>query len=260
MDREAIITAESERFAEVLADTPADAKVPTCPEWTARDLLWHLTEVQLFWAGVLGRGALTDADVEAVEKSRPERPAALDAALALRRQATSSLLEQLRSLDDAQPRWSWFAPDQTVGFTRRMQTYEATLHRVDAELTAGQAIGPIAPDVAAGAVGHAVEVMWSWMPDWAAYEQRAIGEFVATDSDQRWLVELGRWSGTSPNSGKSLDGPRAVPATDGVPTVTVRAPVVDLALWAWTRGGSAEVSGEPEGRAALAAVLAQGMP
>jgi hypothetical protein len=45
-----------------------------------------------------------------------------------------------------------------------MQTYEATMHRVDAELTADLPTGPIAPDVAVGAVDHAVDVMWGWRP------------------------------------------------------------------------------------------------
>lgn len=260
MNREAVIRTESERFAEVLAKTPSDARVPTCPDWTAGDLLWHLTEIHLFWAGILGSDARTEADVEAVEKAKPERPTDLAALLELRRRATESLLAELGRLDDSERRWSWFEADQTVGFTRRMQTYEATMHRVDAELAAGLPIGPIAPDVAAGAIGHGIDAMWGWMPDWATYEPKAIGEFVATDTGEHWLVELGHWFGTGPESGKEFDEPRAVPATGGTPTVTARAPAVDLALWAWGRGGSAEVTGDADAKEALAAVIAQGMP
>lgn len=260
MNREAVIRTESERFAKVLADTPSDARVPTCPDWTAGDLLWHLTEVQLFWAGILGRDAHTEKDVEAVESAKPDRPTEPGALLELRRQATESLLDQLRRLDDSEPRWSWFDADQTVGFTRRMQTYEATMHRVDAELAAGRPISPIAADVAAGSIGHGIDVMWGWMPEWATYEPRAIGEFVAADTGQTWLVELGHWFGTGPESGKEFDAPRAVPATGGTPTVTAKAPLVDLALWAWGRGGSAEISGDSASQEALAAVIAQGMP
>lgn len=260
MNREAVIRTESDRFAAVLAQTPGDARVPTCPDWDAADLLWHLTEVHLFWAGILGREAHTAEDVEAVESSKPERPTDLAASLELRRHATESLLAELGRLDDAEPRWSWFDPDQTVGFTRRMQTYEATMHRVDAELTAGLPISPITAEVAAGAIGHGIDVMWGWMADWATYEPKAIGEFVATDTGQRWLVELGHWFGTGPESGKEFNEPRAVPATGGTPTITARAPVVDLALWAWGRGGSAEISGDQGRREALEAVIAQGMP
>jgi uncharacterized protein (TIGR03083 family) len=249
MDRIAIIRTEGERFADVLATTAPEASCPTCPDWSASDLLWHLTVVHYFWAGVLSRDARTDADIEAVEQAKPDRPTAMADLLAHREQATTALLEQLDRLDDAEPRWSWWPSDQTVGFTRRMQTYEATMHRVDAELTAGLPIGPIAPDVAGGAVDHAVDVMWGWLPPGEAYQARAVVEFVATDVDRRWLVEVGQ----------PADWPRAVRATVGQPTATVSAPIVDLALWAWTRGGSVQTSGEPESLAALDAVVTNGM-
>jgi uncharacterized protein (TIGR03083 family) len=249
MDRIAVIRTESRRFADVLATADPDARCPTCPDWNASDLLWHLTNVHFFWAGVLERNALTESDIAAVEQAKPERPTAMADLLALREQATTALLEQLDRLDDTEPRWSWWAPDQTVGFTRRMQTYEATMHRVDAELTAGLPIGPIGPDVAVGAVDHAVDVMWGWLPDGATHEPRAVVEFVASDADMRWLVEVGVAS----------DWPRAVRATAGEPTATVSARVVDLALWAWTRGGSVETVGQPASVAALDAVVTNGM-
>jgi uncharacterized protein (TIGR03083 family) len=249
MDRASIIRTEAQRFADVLSTTAPDARCPTCPDWSASDLLWHLTKVHSFWAGVLSRDARTDADIEAVERAKPPRPAATSDLLALREHATTALLVQLRRLDDAEPRWSWWPPDQTVGFTRRMQTYEATMHRVDAELTAGVPIAPITAGVAAGAVDHAVDVMWGWLPDGATYEPRGVVEFVATDIGRRWLVEVGDWTG----------GPRAVRASAGEPTATVRAVVADLALWAWTRGGRVEISGDDASVEALDAVVANGM-
>ena len=259
MDRITIIRTEAQRFADVLGAVTPDARCPTCPDWTASDLLWHLTEVHHFWAGVLSRDARTDVDIEAIEQAKPEHPIAMSDLLALREQATAALLAQLDRLDDAEPRWSWWQPDQTVGFTRRMQTYEATMHRVDAEQTAGLPIGPIAPAVAAGAVDHAVDVMWGWLPNWATYETRAVVEFVARDFEQQWLVEVGHWTGTAPESGTQFDQPRAVRATTGEPTATIRAPVIDLALWAWTRGGSVETSGQAASLAALDALITNGM-
>jgi uncharacterized protein (TIGR03083 family) len=200
MDRIAIIRTEAQRLADVLAETDPDASCPTCPDWTAADLLWHLTEVHFFWAGVLEHNVRTESDLAAVEQSKPDRPSAMPELLALREQATTALLDQLGLLDDAEPRWSWWPSEQTVGFTRRMQTHEATFHRVDAELAAGLPIGSIAPDVAADAVDHAVDVMWGWLPDGATYEPHAVVEFVATDVDRRWLVEVGQTSVGSPRS------------------------------------------------------------
>ena len=255
MDRHAVIESESRRFAEVLASADPTARCPTCPDWSTVDLLWHLTEVHYFWAGILSRRVLTEDGLSAVEAAKPLRPQDVSEILGLRAEATAQLLSELAARADDEPCWSWWPPDQTVGFTRRMQTYEATMHRVDAELAAGLPVGAIASDVASGAVDHALDVMWGWMPDEASARSDAMVEFVASDSGARWRVDVGWW--TAP-TGES--GPIATRGGAGQPTAVVTAPVEDLALWAWTRGGSVSVSGEPHAVAALDALLAQGMP
>ncbi|MHA3022061.1 maleylpyruvate isomerase family mycothiol-dependent enzyme [Mycobacterium sp. BMJ-28] len=254
MDRAAIIRAESQRLAEVLGAAEPEAQCPTCPDWNALDLLWHLTEVHWFWAQILARDARTEADVHAVEQAKPPRPTRVADLQALRDSSTRALLHQLGRLDDAEPRWTWWEPDQTVGFTRRMQTYEATMHRVDAELTAGMAVGPISPGAAAGAVDHAVDVMWGWLPAGARDEPSAVAEFVASDVDRSWLVDVRRWTAAS-----GASGCYARRAAAGRADVTVTGPVQDLALWAWTRGGSVAVAGKPSAEAALREVVANGM-
>jgi uncharacterized protein (TIGR03083 family) len=260
MDRLAIIKSESQRLAEVLSAADPASRCPTCPDWTASDLLWHLTNVHFFWAGILSQRVIDEADLPAIERAKPDRPAAGGDMLTLREQATAALLDELAERDDAEPCWSWWPPDQTVGFTRRMQTYEATMHRVDAELTAGLPVGPIADDVAAGAVDHAADVMWGWMPDGATYRPHGVVEFVATDAGARWLVEVGSWTAPTQEAGQAVDAPRAVRAAAGEATAVVSGPVEDLALWAWTRGGTVTLSGQPASLAALDAVLTQGMP
>lgn len=254
MDRLAVIATESQRFADVLADVDPHRRCPTCPDWTAADLLWHLVEVHHFWGAILARNTLSENDLPDIEAGKPARPASVAELLALREQATDRLVDQLAVHDDAQPLWSWWPTDQTVGFTRRMQTYEATMHRVDAELAAGLPITPLAADVAAGALDHAVDVMWGWLPDGAEYQPSAVVELVATDTGQRWLVEVGRWS--APDGSSS--GPRAVRATSD-PTATVTGPVADLALWAWTRGGRVATSGDGAAIDAFESVVTRGM-
>jgi uncharacterized protein (TIGR03083 family) len=251
MDRLAIVDAESRRLAEVLASTNPGARCPTCPEWSAADLLWHLTEVHYFWAGILDQRVMSDAEVPAVEAAKPDRPATVDALLGLRDDATAKLLAALAARDDAEPCWSWWPPDQTVGFTRRMQTYEATMHRVDAELAAGAPVSPISSGVAEGAVDHAVDVMWGWMPEGASAQSGDLVEVVATDTGATWHVDVGAWMTAGGRS-----APRAVRATGGDPTARVSGTAENLALWAWTRGGGVAVDGQS---AALDALLTQGM-
>lgn len=233
IDRERHIQVESDRFGIVLAAIDAATRVPTCPEWNAADLLKHLIRVHQFWAAVIG-DRLTAEAVGGFEKSRPALPDGPVQLQDLRREATFDLLSALRSRDPSEPAWSWFPPDQTVGFTWRMQTHEATMHRVDAELAAGLPIGPIDPEVAVDGIDHVINVMWAWAP--SDVERRVTGtiELKATDTDRSWLVKTIRWSGQA--WGQSFDNQVGCERVDvGAPDATLTGTSEDLDLLVWTR-------------------------
>lgn len=254
-----MIRSESKRLVDLLSPLDQSTIVVTCPGWTAADLLWHVADVHDFWARILSEDVRDDAGVAEIVAAKPERPTKTPDVLALRADATDRLLDALERLDDNEVRWSWWSADQTVGFTRRMQTFEATMHRIDAEITADVASNPMAPGVAAGAVDHAVDVMWGWLPEWATYERSSLVEARATDTADHWLIEVGRWFGTGPESGNEFDEPRAVRVSTGDPNIHVSATVEQLARWAWTRGGVVEVDGDAAARRALDALIAAGM-
>lgn len=249
IDRGRQIQDESDRFGAVLGACDPARAVPTCPGWTAVDLLSHLVVVQRFWAVVIGE-RLSGPGVADYERSRtplPEDPSTL---LALRRQATTDLLTALNGQDASAPAWSWFAADQTVGFSWRMQTHEATMHRVDAELAAGLTISPITAEVAEDGVDHVVDVMWAWAPPDAQRQITGTIELVATDSGRRWLVQTFRWSGVA--WGRDFtDQIGCEPADRGDPDATVSGTAQDLDLLVWnradrniTRSGSAQALDE----------------
>ena len=55
----AALERETRRARECLADADPAARVPSCPDWSADDLLWHLGgEVQDFWAWVIAHLSL----------------------------------------------------------------------------------------------------------------------------------------------------------------------------------------------------------
>lgn len=237
IDRKRQIQDESERFGFVLAATDPGTRVPTCPDWNTLDLLKHLTQVHQFWAAVIG-DRLTAEAVEEFEKSRPALPDDPMRLQDLRREATADLLAALSDRDPSEPAWSWFPSDQTVGFTWRMQTHEATMHRVDAELAAGLPISPINPDVAADGIDHVVNVMWAWVP--AEAERRVTGtvELTATDTGQSWLVQTIRWSGQA--WGQTFtDQIGCEPVDAGQPDATISGTAQDLDLLVWTRADRA---------------------
>nr|NLI49931.1 maleylpyruvate isomerase family mycothiol-dependent enzyme [Propionibacterium sp.] len=253
------INAETERFAAALQLTTGVEPVPTCPDWTTDDLLWHLTEVHAFWAAILTRGVLSDDEVEAVTK--PVRPTDRRTTFALLADETAALVASLAARGTDEPAWSWFPPDRTVGFTRRMQVHEATMHRVDAELAAGLPSAPIAHEVAADGIDHAVRIMWGWWgtnPGFTFHPTAGVVELLATDGG-RWLVQGGRWRGVGRESGRPYDEAGAVLVTGAEPVASVTGSAEDLYRWLWGRGAEPVTSGNAEALAALRAAQAQGM-
>lgn len=260
MDHLALIKSETDRFIATLRDVDPEAPVPTCPEWTAAELLWHFTDVHAFWARILASGALTDEDSERVEETKPARPSDTRAVIALLETETAALVAELAVREDSQPAWSWFATDQTVGFTRRMQVHEATMHRVDAEVTAAVASAPIALEVAVDGIAHGVEVMLAWWgtnPGFAFHPGAGVVELQPSDAKPR-LVVGGRWRGTG-QSGKSYDEPGIVFTSEADPVATISGTAEEIYRWLWGRGPEPATSGDQEALDAVRAAQAQGM-
>ncbi len=232
--------------------------MPTCPEWNAADLLKHLIRVHQYWAAVIGDRLTADA-VGELEEGRPALPDDPVQLQDLRREATADLLSALGGRDPSEPAWSWFPPDQTVGFTWRMQTHEATMHRVDAELTAGHPISPIEQEVAADGIDHVIDVMWAWAPTDVERHVTATVELRATDTDQTWLVRTFRWSGQA--WGQSFDNQVGCERVDGGrPDATVAGTAEDLDLLVWTRADRGIVrSGDQHALSEFQAVLDDGI-
>ncbi len=118
------------RFAEaaaaaVLAHGWA-ARVPGCPDWSLADLVWHLAQVQRFWAWVV--------------RTRAQDPAAYvrpvrhpdDELLGYAAARSAELEAALAGADPGDRVWTW-APRQDVAFVLRRQAQEAIVHTVDVE-------------------------------------------------------------------------------------------------------------------------------
>ncbi len=261
IDHTRVIRTETERFAQAVASADPAATVPTCPDWTAADLLWHLTEVHAYWARILASGALSDEDAEAVENEKPARPDDTAATVALLDAETEALLEQLDKRVDEQPAWSWFATDQTVGFTRRMQLHEAVMHRIDAELVAERTPSPIDPEVAVDGVLHAIDVMYAWwgtLPGFTFAPADPVVALTLTDAERTVLVRPGRWRGVG-ESGTSYDEPGLLRITDLPPDAGFAGTAEQVDRWLWGRGDEPEADGDPAALDAVRAVRAQGI-
>jgi uncharacterized protein (TIGR03083 family) len=239
---------DSARFGDVLRGAPSDAPVPSCPDWAADDLLWHLGEVQWFW-GTIVREKFTDGS--RAEKLKPPRPGDRAELLAFYAGASRGLQENLAVVTPDTHVWTW-SDDQTVGFIRRRQAHEALMHRVDAELITGDR-SPMDPLLSSDGVDEALRIMYGAVPAWGRFAPRSgkTIRLLATDTDDSWIVRLGRLTGTDPDEDAPVDE-LAIEIADaddgGDAAATVAGNAADLDCWLWRRPtvSTLDLSGDEE--------------
>lgn len=250
---------ESARFIDVLRDAPPDARVPSCPDWTSDDLIWHLGEVQWFWGTVVGE-ELSDPSL----LEHPERPGDRAGLIEFFASATTALQDTLAATDPAAVRWTW-STEQTAGFTRRRQAHEALIHRVDAELTADVAHASLDRALCSDGVDEALRVMFGGSPEWGHKEPEpgATLRVSATDTGQSWVINLGRFTGTDPE-GTAHDEPDIVIADSDSgdnTAATASGTAADLDCWLWGRPtlGTLDRAGDAQIHARFQEIVAQGI-
>jgi uncharacterized protein (TIGR03083 family) len=260
LDYVAHLAAESARFATVIDGLPPGAPVPSCPGWTADDLLWHLAEVQWFWATIAGDGVTGPQ----AEERKPERPDGRTALAAFFQRASHDLREALaRTAPDA-PAWTWSA-DQSVGFIRRRQAHEALIHRIDAELAAGDRT-PMDPLLSADGVDEVLRVMYGYLPGWGTFVADGAQDLrlKTADTADSWVITLGRFTGTDPGDQAAHDEPavRAAGLDQGQQAAAeVSGSAADLDCWLWHRSSGAQLarSGDQAVLGRFEAVIADGL-
>ena len=245
------LACDSARFVEVLRQTDPKARVPTCPDWDADDLLWHLAEVQWFWGTIAVRGLTNFQDVTALDLC--ERPGNRDGLLAFYGQVSGDLYLQLSTNAPEKPAWTW-SDDQTVAFIRRRQAHEALIHRVDAELTAGDRT-PMDADLCTDGVDEVLRILYAGAPAWGRFtpEPTQTVRVQTTDTHRSWLLTLGQFTGTDAYGTVHDEPSLAVAASDcdtsgtsQPAAATVRGAAADLDCWLWHRPpmGRVERSGD----------------
>lgn len=209
--------AAAERFAVAVASTPMDARVPTCPGWTAYDLVCHLGNVHA-WAATIVETCRRAADQN--DEPRSHKPKVVSEWYAGK---AEDLYEVLRTADPEAPCWNFVTGAGFADFWPRRQTHETTIHTVDLlGCTGGTA--DIDPEVAADGVDEVLTVFLRRMHE-RGYpaELSAPVCLVTRDVRKAWTVSP-RVAVADPRAGVPAQ-PRGS-TTESAPAVVVGPPRV----------------------------------
>lgn len=229
------LRADAARLLEV-AEPQLAEPVPSCPEWDVAALVAHVAEVYQHKVACMRLGRRPES------ADWPHEPPDGDV-IGWLRSSLDELVDELTRSGPAAPSYTWYPPDQTVGFWFRRMAQETAVHRVDAELAAGS----VTPIDAALAVDGVDELLVAFLSGGWEDEpvSSASGARVAVETaGQRWHLTL---------------LPDAVPvARDGSDAeLTVSGEPHDVLLWLWggrvgdaavTLSGDAEVAAELRAR------------
>ncbi|GAB3232763.1 maleylpyruvate isomerase family mycothiol-dependent enzyme [Glycomyces halotolerans] len=229
---------EASRFKTAVAAAGPAVQVPTCPEWTAADLLDHVT-------------AVYDHKIQCIRLLRePDDTERLHRKGSPTERFEAALAELLTEIDERGPdslAHTWYGPDQTVGFWIRRMACETVVHRADAELAAGGPIGPVDPGLAIDAIDEMLAIMLDWGSrahrQWVAEPlSHHDGLTVGIDAGARsWTVRVGAGR-IATTDDRAPEAPTTVSGTPG-----------DILMWLWRRrpADAVTVDGDRSDAAAL---------
>ncbi|MFC7714563.1 maleylpyruvate isomerase family mycothiol-dependent enzyme [Nonomuraea recticatena] len=182
------------------AGDPA-APVPSCPGWSAADLLTHITAVYMHKTVTMRTGSYPD----------PWDPDLSGEPLAVLDAAYGALTAEFATRPADSPALTWFEPDQSVGFWIRRMAHESVIHRVDAELAAGLPVTPIPADLAADGVDEVLTAFLAYEAAQSPEEFAAMegGHLAGPEGQEAIVVRAGSASGRSVPRPRRCGSPKA---------------------------------------------------
>jgi uncharacterized protein (TIGR03083 family) len=235
------LRAEGARMTAALRAVTADAPVPTCPGWVARDLVRHLGGVHRWATGFVAE-ARAEPGPQTLEEAAGGWPG--DEEQADWFEAGYLRLVAALTAAPADLRcWTFMAAPSPLAFWSRRQAHETAIHRVDAELAAGRTaahLSPCAPAFAADGVDELVAGFWPRRRSATARAEEPVTLGIrCTDESGAWVVTMDR-DGVRTSVGEG-EG-----EGEGETMCAVRGAASDLYYALWNRGRSEALHVEGE--------------
>jgi uncharacterized protein (TIGR03083 family) len=232
MHHVAAIRREGDLIVAALRGADLDVMVPTCPEWTVRELAHHVGRTHHWAAANIERPrdtALSAEESAAAWGDMPDDAGTPD----WYRAANARLVRALEAAPDDLACWSFLPAPTPRAFWARRQAHEAAIHRVDAELATSGTVSPTSEDFALDGIDELVCGFYSRRG--GRLRSETPRTLAVTAGEQTWRVHIGP------------DGPRGERG-EGPSDCAVegRADAVYLALWNRGRFTDLDVTGDAD--------------
>jgi uncharacterized protein (TIGR03083 family) len=214
---------DGELLAETVAKADLDAQVPTCPEWSVRELAQHMGRVHR-WATAYVRDGRPE-QIPDEHEATVWGPMPDDAALVKwLRTGHAALVASLASAPEDLACWSFLPAPSPLTFWARRQAHETAIHRADAQT----AVGGVDGWPAEFAVDGIEELLFGFYgrPSGRLRTDRPRSlALCAADAGLGWTLHIGP------------EGLKVHTSADGTVDGAVEASAVDLYLLLWNRRG-----------------------
>jgi len=220
------IEADSRTLLDIATESDLALPVPTCPGWTLRDLVEHVSGANS-WVSTCVSSGLT-----AQERILPPGPSGREDLLEWTQESVEELLTVLAATPPDQPVWTPIRGALGSVWWRRKQALEVAIHRTDAQVALGGVPETIDAPLALDGIDEYAEEFLPLMLLGVAKPPPVTAVLLSpNDTDESRTLSL-------------------IPAGDdrdpGQPTVELTASASELLLWMWNRGPEAalKISGD----------------
>ncbi|MFG2136517.1 maleylpyruvate isomerase family mycothiol-dependent enzyme [Streptomyces sp. NPDC048650] len=217
-------------LADAAEQAGPDAPVPSCPDWQMRDLVIHVGRVHR-WA--------TDAVTDPVETPgggpAPAPEMTDDELVPWLRDGHHRLVVALHTAPQDLRTWTFLPAPSPLAFWARRQAHETSVHRVDAQQAAKNALTPLPPSFAADGIDELLTGFHSTGRSRIRTDAPRTMRLRATDTlGADWTVHL---SEAPPRTVRTAGPtPEAAPDESGTAVdCTVEGPAEELYLALWNR-------------------------
>ncbi len=221
---------EGARMVAAVATADPGGAVPSCPEWTVRDLVRHLGGVHRWATGYVTSGRTEPSHAE-LDDVVGTWPADADLATWLG-QGCSDLVAALVAAPEDLQCWTFLPAPSPRAMWARRQAHETAVHRVDAELAAGAVVTGFEAPFAADGVDELLRLFVPRRSTTLRADPPTTLAVRCADVDVSWFLHL------------DADGVHTT-SDDGTRVgCTVTGAAGDLYLTLWNRAGADDLTVE----------------